>query len=57
MRRGAVLVVTILVATACVSVPTAPPELQAVALTFKPSPGMATGAPYRSMPRRTASTS
>src|SRR3989449_9733281 len=40
MRRGAVFMVTILVATACVSVPTAPPELQAVALTFKPSPGM-----------------
>src|SRR3989454_12752057 len=39
MRRGAVLVVTILVATACVSVPTAPLELQAVALTFKPFGG------------------
>src|SRR5437016_14509357 len=47
MRRGAVLVVTILVATACVSVPTAPPELQAVALTFKPSPGMARSYVYR----------
>src|SRR2546425_12559685 len=41
MRRGAVFMVTILVATACVSVPTAPPELQAVALTFKPSPRVA----------------
>src|SRR2546426_6418033 len=41
MRRGAVCVVTILVAAACLSVPTAAPELQAVALTFKPSPGMA----------------
>ena len=41
MRRGAVLVVTLLVPAACVSVPTAPPELQAVALTFKPSPGLA----------------
>src|SRR5207253_10492425 len=47
MRRGAVLVVTILVATACVSVPTAPPELQAVALTFKPSSGMARIYVYR----------
>ena len=47
MRRGAVCVVTILVATACVSVPTAPPELQAVALTFKPSPGMARIYVYR----------
>jgi len=47
MRRGTVLVVTILVATACVSVPTAPPELQAVALTFKPSPGMARIYVYR----------
>src|SRR5207247_6480059 len=47
MRRGAVLVVTILVATACVSVPTAPPELQAVALTFKPSPAMARIYVYR----------
>src|SRR2546426_376987 len=47
MRRGAVLVVTILVATACVSVPTAPPELQAVAVTFKPSPGMARIHVYR----------
>ncbi len=47
MRRGAVFMVTILVATACVSVPTAPLELQAVALTFKPSPGMARIYVYR----------
>ena len=47
MCRGAVFIVTILVATACVSVPTAPPELQAVALTFKPSPGMARIYVYR----------
>src|SRR6266480_3416604 len=47
MRRCAVCVVTILVAAACVSVPTAPPELQAVALTFKPSPGMARIYVYR----------
>src|SRR3989442_7905200 len=47
MRPGAVCVVTILVATACVSVPTAPPELQAVALTFKPAPGMAPVYVYR----------
>ncbi len=47
MRRGAVLVVTLLVPAACVSVPTAPPELQAVALTFKPSPGMARIYVYR----------
>ena len=47
MRRGAVCVVTILVAAACVSVPTAAPELQAVALTFKPSPGMARIYVYR----------
>ena len=47
MRRGAVCVFTILVATACVSVPTAPPELQAVALTFKPAPGMARIYVYR----------
>src|SRR5213592_1847461 len=47
MRRGAVCVVTILVGAACVSVPTAPPELQAVALPFKPSPGMARIYVYR----------
>src|SRR2546427_12441379 len=41
MIRRAVLLATILVAAGCVSVPTAPPELQAVALTFKPAPGMA----------------
>ncbi len=40
MRRGAVLVAVTLAAAGCVSVPTAPPELQAIALTFKPSPGM-----------------
>src|SRR5260370_42536847 len=47
MRRGVVLVVTLLGPGACVSVPTAPPELQAVALTFKPSPGMARIYVYR----------
>src|SRR3989442_4362047 len=40
MIRRAVLMATILVAAGCVSVPTAPPELQAAALTFKPAPGM-----------------
>src|SRR5713101_7037797 len=47
MIRRAVLVATILVAAGCVSVPTAPPELQAVALTFKPAPGMSRIYVYR----------
>ena len=47
MRRGVVLVTATLAAAGCVSVPTAPPELQAVALTFKPSPGMARIYVYR----------
>src|SRR3989475_10650605 len=40
MIRRSVRMATILVAAGCVSVPTAPPELQAVAFTFKPAPGM-----------------
>ena len=47
MIRRAVLLATILVAAGCVSVPTAPPELQAVALTFKPAPGMSRIYVYR----------
>src|SRR3989442_9553915 len=47
MIRRAVLLATILVAAGCVSVPTAPPELQAVALTFKPPPGMSRIYVYR----------
>jgi len=45
--RGVMLLVTALGAAGCVSVPTAPPELQAVALTFTPSPGMARIYVYR----------
>ena len=41
MLRAAILVAASVAAAGCVFVPTAPPELQAVALTFKPSPGMA----------------
>jgi len=47
MLRRAILVVAGLATAGCVSVPTAPPELQAVALTFKPSPGMARIYVYR----------
>src|SRR2546430_10911744 len=47
MLRGTVLVAASLAAAGCVSVPTAPPELQAVALSFKPSPGMARIYVYR----------
>ena len=47
MLRSAVLVAATLAVAGCVSVPTAPPELQAVALTFKPSPGMARIHVYR----------
>ncbi len=47
MLRGAVLAAAGLAVAGCVSVPTAPPELQAVALTFKPSPGMARIYVYR----------
>src|SRR2546425_10337152 len=47
MIRRAVLMATILVAAGCVSVPTAPPELQAVAPTFKPPPGMSRIYVYR----------
>ena len=47
MIRRAVLMATILVAAGCVSVPTAPPELWAVALTFKPAPGMSRIYVYR----------
>src|SRR6267378_1603544 len=47
MLRRAVLVAASLSAAGCVSVPTAPPELQAVALTFRPSPGTARIYVYR----------
>ncbi len=47
MLRGAILVTAGLAIAGCVSVPTAAPELQAVALTFKPSPGMARIYVYR----------
>ena len=47
MFRSIVLVAASLSVAACVSVPTAPPELQAVALTYKPSPGMARIYVYR----------
>src|SRR2546429_9644199 len=47
MIRRAVLMATILVAAGCVSVPTAPPELQAVALTFQPAPRLSRGSVYR----------
>jgi len=41
MLRGAIVVTAGLAVAGCASVPTAAPELQVVALTFKPSPGMA----------------
>src|SRR5438046_10340933 len=41
MRRAAILVAASVAAAGCVSVPTAPPELQAVAPTFKPPPRQA----------------
>lgn len=47
MRRGAIVVLAVVSTAGCVSVPSAPPELQAVALTFKPSPGTARIYVYR----------
>ena len=47
MLRGAMLVLATVTGAGCVSVPSAPPELQAVALTFKPAPGMARIYVYR----------
>src|SRR2546421_12278110 len=47
MLRGAIVVAAGLAVAGCASVPTAAPELQAVALTFKPSPGMARIYVYR----------
>ncbi len=47
MRRSPVFVAVTLAVAGCVSVPTAPPELQALALTFKPAPGMARIYVYR----------
>src|SRR2546428_13296812 len=41
MLRAAIFVAASVAAAGCVSVPTAPPELQAVDLTVQPSPGMA----------------
>src|SRR5205823_12699480 len=45
--RSAIVVAAGLAVAGCASVPTAAPELQAVALTFKPSPGMARIYVYR----------
>src|SRR5947208_11453220 len=47
MLRRAIVVAAGLAVAGCASVPTAAPELQAVALTFKPSPGMARIYVYR----------
>ena len=47
MLRGAIVVAAGLGIVGCASVPTAAPELQAVALTFRPAPGMARIYVYR----------
>ncbi len=47
MRRGVVLVAVSFTLAACASVPSAPPELQVVALSFTPTPGKARIYVYR----------